>query len=624
MGALAALLILGGLACATPVGVRHMDARAVHHELTRSALATREPSAYSLRVLLRTGLEQTFKRQPERVLQTLHETIRWNLLPEERLFALAELSFLAAERSGDREGFLSAALYAYAFLFPEDVAELAEPLDPRIRIAADLYNRALTQGLTQPGGRIELEGGRFALMSGAIEIDIDFDPTDLQWAGYELVDFQAAASLGVRGLRNRYRAAGIGAPLVAGTRRLPDAPAHTVSRVSPVIKVPVTALLRIEAPRAGLRGGRLRADLEVYAADVAPSVEIAGRTVPLEYEASSALAATLEDRRIWSSELQGFFGGDFSPFPDRSAGDGLSLLHPYKKGRVPVVFVHGTASSPARWAELVNEMTNVPILREHFQPWLFSYNTGQPIAYSAMLLREALRKAVVELDPEGLDDALARLIVVGHSQGGLLTKLTVISSGDRFRKLVSPRPLDELDLDPEARELLRSSLVFEPLPFVARVIFIGTPHRGSFLARWAISNWIRSGIQLPVNIMGVATQLVNRNPELTAQSSLRGIPSSVDNMTPDNPFLAALLESPIAAGVRAHSIIAVKGNGPVEEGSDGVVEYASAHLDGVQSEKVVRSGHSSQGQPETVLEVGRILLEHLDESGLRSVATREE
>ena len=67
---------------------------------------------------------------------------------------------------------------------------------------------------------------------------------------------------------------------------------------------------------------------------------------------------------------------------------------------------------------------------------------------------------------------------------------------------------------------------------------------------------------------------------------------------------------PIAPGVAANSVIAVRGSGQVEDGGDGVVEYRSAHLDGVESELVVHSGHSLQDHPETVEEVRRILLYH--------------
>jgi len=55
----------------------------------------------------------------------------------------------------------------------------------------------------------------------------------------------------------------------------------------------------------------------------------------------------------------------------------------------------------------------------------------------------------------------------------------------------------------------------------------------------------------------------------------------------------------------------VKGNGPPELGNDGVVKYTSAHVEYVDSEFVVRSGHGCQGNPRTIEEVRRILLEHL-------------
>ena len=89
------------------------------------------------------------------------------------------------------------------------------------------------------------------------------------------------------------------------------------------------------------------------------------------------------------------------------------------------------------------------------------------------------------------------------------------------------------------------------------------------------------------------------------------LPNSVDNMSPGSPFLRALDDLPIDPSITAHSIIAVLGDGPVTGKTDGVVAYESAHIEGVESEKVVRSGHSTQGHPETVDEVRRILIEHL-------------
>ena len=101
------------------------------------------------------------------------------------------------------------------------------------------------------------------------------------------------------------------------------------------------------------------------------------------------------------------------------------MLHPHRAGRMPLVLVHGTASSPARWAELVNELSNDSRFWENYEIWLFMYNTGNPITLSAGLLRAALSRVVAELDPKGEDSGLKEMVVIGHSQGGLLTKMAL-------------------------------------------------------------------------------------------------------------------------------------------------------------------------------------------------------
>jgi hypothetical protein len=92
--------------------------------------------------------------------------------------------------------------------------------------------------------------------------------------------------------------------------------------------------------------------------------------------------------------------------------------------------------------------------------------------------------------------------------------------------------------------------------------------------------------------------------------------TSADSMSPDNPILTTLAEIPLAPGVKGHSIIAVKGDGDPKLGDDGVVKYSSAHLDGMASEFIVRSGHSSQLNPLAIDEVRRILVENLLNSSL--------
>jgi hypothetical protein len=79
---------------------------------------------------------------------------------------------------------------------------------------------------------------------------------------------------------------------------------------------------------------------------------------------------------------------------------------------------------------------------------------------------------------------------------------------------------------------------------------------------------------------------------------------------------------PIAPGIHAHSIIPTLQDGPLESRDDGVVQYKSAHLDGIDSELVIQhQDHSAQSNPLTVREVRRILIEQLARPGRRHSST---
>ena len=285
------------------------------------------------------------------------------------------------------------------------------------------------------------------------------------------------------------------------------------------------------------------------------------------------------------------------------------MFGPHRRGHIPVVLVHGTASSPARWAEMVNEVANDRRLFDRYELWFFMYTTGNPIAYSAKLLRDALSRAVTELDPEGNDPGLKQMVVMGHSQGGLLTKMTVIDSGMHLWPF--SKPPEELDVSPETRELLKSALIIKPLPFVKRVIFVATPHRGSYQTLGILGSLASWLVNLPGRFTQMSIELLTLQKEGMLLGPYSGIPTSITNMNPSNRFIQGLASIPVADGVVAHSIIAVDSDAPLEEAGDGVVKYKSAHIDGVASEKIVRSSHSVQGNPETIQEVKRILLEHL-------------
>jgi hypothetical protein len=604
-------MVLSG--CATPVGVRPVDIQTAYRIHTESALSAEQPSEPSKMVLRRLGLLDRFAAEPAVVLAELHG----GLSPrgdDDRLFALAELSFLHADRTDDRAYFLASAVYAWALLFPDDAAGTPlQPWDPRFRLAYDLYNQAVAKGLAaaRRQDEVRLEPGVRKLPFGTLQVTLD--ESGLWWGGYRLEQFIPTTTLEVRGLRNRYRSPGLGAPLAASLAAGPASLKVIGSeRLGPRIKVPVTALLRFEHARTSLAHEQVSGRIEVYAADQTSTVTVNGREQPLESDPTAALAYQLEGSPLYAAEIAGFLrGGALSGMiPRDRIQDGLGMLHPYKPGKIPVVLVHGTASSPARWAELVNELQGDPRIRERFQIWLFLYDTGNPVAYSAGRLRAALTAAVREFDPEGKDPALHDMVVIGHSQGGLLTKFTAIDSGTRFWDRISGKPFDSIRVDFETRELLRQSTFFTPLPFVGRVVFVATPHRGALLASGrigALAAWL---VTLPAEAFSRAAAAVTLTGDEKLITLLRRPPTAVDNMNPDNPGLQILESLPVSPRVPAHSIIAVEGDGPKEEGDDGVVAYRSAHLDEAVSELVVRSNHSCQGQPEVIEEIRRILLEH--------------
>jgi pimeloyl-ACP methyl ester carboxylesterase len=203
------------------------------------------------------------------------------------------------------------------------------------------------------------------------------------------------------------------------------------------------------------------------------------------------------------------------------------------------------------------------------------------------------------------------MVVVGHSQGGLLAKLMAVESGDAFWTIIARRPIDELDLAPESRVLLERSLFFEPLPFVKRVVFMATPHGGSHLAERRLASWLARLVKLPATLSRAVVDLATHGSDALYLSALDRMPTSLDNMAPGNRFLQTLAGLPIAPGIGSNSIIAVRGDGPYRDGTDGFVRFTSAELPGVDSQKVVQpSGHSVQMHQGAIQELRRILREH--------------
>jgi pimeloyl-ACP methyl ester carboxylesterase len=608
-GLLCCLLFTFSLAaCSAPVKVERVDLQAAYADLNRTALSGDRLSETTRTVLRRAALLALFDSHPEIAIATLRAQAIATGMHWPDLYALSEMSYAEGRRTKSKSLLLASALYAYAVLFPTADADKPSPYAAQFLHSANFYNLALTQVLSGEGaeGNATLESGRLSLPFGTVDVIID--QASLRFAGRTLTSFVPTMNLAVKGFRNGYRSDGIGAPLAAG---LAPAPRPDRGLVLPAqLRVPTSAVLTMDDPRRQLTGSALKAQVALYTIYDTTNIRIAGQEVPLEYDQTAVRALFAVEGRGWTRELSGLLNNAPTNRNDPTAKDHLFALEPHRRGRIPVVLVHGTASSPFRWADMINDLLEDKEVRDRYEFWFFTYNTGNPIPLSAIVLRQSLEDAVNSLGGVQADPALGRMVVIGHSQGGLLTKLISIESGTRIWDAVSSRPVDELNLKPETKALLKESLFVRPLPFIETVIFIATPHGGSYQASLTIAGLFRRLVTLPVTVASAAADVLDNTGDALKFGKDRPLFTSIAGMSPGNPGIEAMRAIPVAPGIHAHSIIPTLQDGPLNVRDDGVVEYKSAHIEGVESELVIeRQGHSTQANPLAVREVRRILIE---------------
>ena len=255
-----------------------------------------------------------------------------------------------------------------------------------------------------------------------------------------------------------------------------------------------------------MNAGTASGSLELYSAFGDPKVTIGNTELPLEIDLTTHVAYVLNQSFVWDLGMMQFLT------PAKRVRSQLIPYNPFSTDRIPLVFVHGTFSSPVTWAELNNALAADPVLRQRYQIWSFMYGSGNALPISAGELRDALTATVQKLDPQGTNALLRQMVIIGHSQGGLLTKLTATSTGDKIWRAISDKPFEEFSMPEEQRARLRKLIFLEPLPFVRRVIFISTPHHGSYLA----SSFTR---RLAAKLMSLPSATINatKDPSSFAQ-----------------------------------------------------------------------------------------------------------
>jgi pimeloyl-ACP methyl ester carboxylesterase len=471
--------------------------------------------------------------------------------------------------------------------------------DPEYRSAWRVYQQSVARLIPAANrfGRLDPRAGLVVVDRGGRRV-IPVKHHGFAWQASDFCQVLPAADFQDGKLAKHYRVSGLGIALVAVRHACGQQ--HFFRAHQPFA---VTAVVRSSGSGAVL---------DFYNPNQFDSLPLGGSMVRLERDLTAPFA-------YLAKESSRFYIEGFLDPADSEVRPQLLMMEPYQRGKIPVVFIHGLLSDPTTWLDTVNELRAHPGFCRQYQVWYFRYPTGSPILESAAALREQLVETREQFDPGHRDGAMTRMVLVGHSMGGLVAKLQVTYSYDIMWRHVAKQPLEAVRTDPAMRERLERNFFFDPSPLVTRVVFIATPHHGSTMARRVVGR-IASSVVSPFGTNEPRYQrLMEENSDIFYEYLQKSAPTSVDLLEPANPMLDALEQMPYRPCVRRHSIIGNGGGLLGGEPSDGVVPVPSARQRCVCSELYVRARHTQiHHEPETIAELGRILTEHAQQAGCTS------
>jgi len=571
------------------------------------------PTAETLQTLQLLNLEERLGNNNIAIIAVLNGYHR--AAPDlDLLAAEAELDFLRAQRlESPRRAwaagwYLLAAARSYEYLVGALGAPLERSFDPRFLQMNDLYSRAVgayLRFLKEEGGGVH-EHERHTRFE-SFRILIEDGPDLLDPAAWD--SMLISRDLRVKGLHNHYHRDGIGTTLVTARENPQQALLDRFFPPDGIIN-PATVMMRFESRRAASESSRRTATLSFLDPRRVSSIAVGRASVPLAGDFTTPYAYLLaqgEIRRLARAGLR--------ETENIEALLGLYLMEPYDPDKIPIVMVHGIRSSAMAWMELTNDLIGDPEIRDSYQIWQYVYPTSLPYLSAAVLLRRSVEAVRQAFDPAGADPATSSMVIVAHSMGGLLAKTMVVDSGLELWNTTFRVPPDEINASSEDRDLMAEGLIFERKPYIDRIVFISTPHRGSSLAGSLVGHLGSSLMDLPKDYQDLLRRVVEANPDAVTPAMRkileRGRPTSIRSLAPDYPLLEAFAELPIDQRVPYHSIMGDRGGTDADRRGDGVVTYKSAHLDGSASELVVPSGHAAYAHPSAIAEIKRILKYHL-------------
>ena len=553
-------------------------------------------------------LQEIYQNDPAKLINSLKQLYDADKDPAV-IAALADTALQIGYRMQDDmeksiRYFLAAAVYSSCYL--KNVDKCVELYDEqRIRLIR-ICNSAVTELFFYlKKSRLERSGG-FELAMPGTDRKIFFRKPEfaLPLPGESVADLTPCADFSTRNLTHDTRVFGLGVPMVATLHK--DC-RDSLGVPLPGMPLAVTLVLDVDLMPEGANS---TAVLRYVYSRTKEKIQVGERIFPLAADFSTPLAKASAmpqkmnflARTLWVAEA--------------SEITGLYLFEPFDENRIPVVFVHGLMSDIRTWGQMLNTLLHDPVVRRKYQFMGFAYSSGNPVFLSGSDLRKSLTGLRQKLlEQKRSTAAFDQMVLVGHSMGGLLSRLQISScSPKKAAEIMEIKNAALVKKKITGKELLHTEhmFLFEALPFVKRVVYIAVPHRGSEIARSWVGSLGASLITLPVELVKMQVNLLNvLIVQGNAKSKIQYGHNGIDNLRPDAPVLKLLNALPAAEDVPCHSIIGNREQAFTPGGSDGVVPYESSHLDNAVSELVVQSGHSVHRVPLAIQEVRKILLKHL-------------
>ncbi|MHC5164349.1 MAG: hypothetical protein ACYSOI_03140 [Planctomycetota bacterium] len=532
-------IVLSITGCSGPYSAKKRDLTQLFKRRQQNALNSDTPSQLTQQYLRLENLTEQYKDDRVELIKQLGRRVS-ETQDLQTVRVLAELSLLEGRKKFSRHEdaaalYITSAETSFRYLMSGEEPSARSVLDPSFRFVAEIYNAAVTEmvKLHEIQDNPWKSSGTYSVGNTVYEFTLKA-PSYEVWDPVFFDELVPAYEIKTKGLRNEYYTSGLGAPFIG----VVENPKKTLKWgefcSDNKAGYPVTALLLFEPARTEGQRRHVKTEIVFYNSLTQDEITLENMEVPLEVDYSTPLVVQLENINPFTLGLSSMFKSD-----KKIDDAGLFLLEPYNPDKIPVVMVHGLMSSPVTWIEMFNDLRGKPEIRDRYQFWFFQYPTGLPVLYSSSILRENLLNIQKKLDPDLTNPNFNNMVLVGHSMGGLLSRVMMQDSGDTYWDSFFEEPFDDIQISESSREMLRQALFFESIPFVQRMVFISTPHRGSPIADHWYSSMASGMINLPSNLVNTSQNLFSDKVKLNQQvyhNTKKIKIRSIDNLSATSPF----------------------------------------------------------------------------------------